>query len=135
MTSKEEPGLSATYTPEPEPEPTTETDMALEPKEFGLKKPSDFDGDRKKMKLFVLQCKAYLTVNAHVYTTYTSKIAFMLSFMNEAEAEQCREHYYLSLIDATLGTMVFPTFDKFITKFEKGFKATNRAREIGRAHV
>ena len=45
-TSEEEPGLSVTFTPEPEPEPNTEIDMAPEPKEFGLKKPSDFDGDQ-----------------------------------------------------------------------------------------
>ena len=33
------------------------------------------------------------------------------------------------LIDATMGAMVFPTFDKFITEFEKGFKATNQVRD------
>jgi hypothetical protein len=32
-------------------------------KGFSIKKPSDFEGDRKKMQSFVLQCKAYLKVN------------------------------------------------------------------------
>jgi uncharacterized protein DUF4939 len=108
--------------------PTSEPEMADSmTKEIGIQKPSDFDGDRKKMQSFVLQCKAYLTINGHIYKTDASKIAFILSFLNEKEAEAWRENYFLSIMKD--GDLIFPTLKEFMEKFEEGFKPINRSKD------
>jgi Ty3 transposon capsid-like protein len=96
-------------------------------KEIGIQKPSDFDGDCKKMQSFVLQCKAYLTINGHICKTDTSRIAFILSFLNEKEAETWWENYYLSIMKN--GDLIYPTFKEFVEKFEEGFKPINRSKD------
>jgi uncharacterized protein DUF4939 len=97
-------------------------------KEIGIQKPANFDGDRKKMQSFVLQCKAYLTINGHIYQTDASKIAFILSFLNEKEAEVWRENYFLSILQDD-ESLKFPTFKEFMKKFEEGFKPVNRNKD------
>jgi uncharacterized protein DUF4939 len=123
-TTEEEPGnRTEPLTPNPE----TEMAEAMT-KEIGIQKPSNFDGDRKKMQSFVLQCKAYLTINRHIYKTDASKIVFILSFLNEKEAETWRENYYLSIMKN--GDLIFPTLKEFMEKFEEGFKPINRSKDV-----
>jgi uncharacterized protein DUF4939 len=122
-TTEEEPGNQT----EPlTPNPKTEMAEAMT-KEIGIQKPSDFDGDRKKMQLFVLQCKAYLTINGHIYKTDASRTAFILSFLIEKEAETWRKNYYLSIMKN--GDLIFPTFKEFMEKFKEGFKPINQSKD------
>ena len=86
-------------------------------KEYGTRKPDDYDGDRKEIQRFLLNCKVYLQVNKHIYDTDESQIAFVLSFMNEKEAGKWKENYLLSLVDGN-GDIAFPTMKTFIDRFQ-----------------
>ena len=97
-------------------------------KEFNINKPKDFDGNRKEIQSFILDCKVYLQVNQHIYTSDASKVAFILSFMNEKEAKRWKENYLIS-ISAADGTLNFPTCDVFTTRIEKDFKPANKTKD------
>ena len=97
-------------------------------KEFNINKPKDFDGNRKEIQSFILDCKVYLQVNQHIYTSDASKVAFILSFMNEKEAKRWKENYLIS-ISAADGTLNFPTCDAFTTRIEKDFKPANKTKD------
>ena len=94
-------------------------------KEYGTRKPDDYDGDRKEIQRFLLNCKVYLQVNKHIYDTDESQIAFVLSFMNEKEAGKWKENYLLSLVDGN-GDIAFPTMKTFIDQLTKDFKPANK---------
>ena len=81
--TEEEPSYQTPTEEEPRQE-TTEmsTSTNSTPKEFNINKPKEFDGNRKDVQSFILDCKVYLQVNQHIYTTDDSKVAFILSFMN-----------------------------------------------------
>jgi len=97
-------------------------------KEYGIKKPDDFDGNRKEIQSFLLNCKVYLQTNRHVYDTDEAKIAFILTFMNEKEAKRWKENYLLNIMDAA-GDIVFPTLAVFMKKLETDFKTANKERD------
>ena len=114
---------------EPETEPTHEmSNNSSNKKEYGIKKPDDFDGNRKEIQSFLLNCKVYLQTNKHIYDTDESVIAFILTFMNEKEAKRWKENYLLSIIN-TNGDIVFPTAAEFQKKLEKDFKPVNKERD------
>jgi hypothetical protein len=102
--------------------------MTTTPREFGLNKPTPFDGDRKKITTFIQEVKIYLTVNKHVYTTDESMVAFVLSYMTEKEAVQWRELYVEQMTDMN-GDLVFPTFKKFAEELVDAFKPADRTAE------
>ena len=79
--------------------------MTTTPREFGLNKPTPFDGNRKKITTFIQEVKIYLTVNKHVYVTDESKVAFVLSYMTEKEAVQWKELYVEQMTDVMLKEM------------------------------
>jgi hypothetical protein len=97
-------------------------------KEYGIRKPSDFDGDRGRLQKFILTCKAYLKANNHVYDTEDSQIAFILSFMEEGEAGRWKENYLLEILNAE-EEIVFPSMKKFMERLAKDFKPANRTRD------
>jgi len=99
------------------------------PKEFTINKPTPFDGDRKEVTSFIQNCQAYLQVNAHIYTTDDSRVAFILSFMNEKEAKRWKQNFYLTITDATTGLLVFPAFAAFLTTVKNDFKPANQTRD------
>ena len=102
--------------------------MTTTPREFGLNKPTPFDGNRKKITTFIQEVKIYLTVNKHVYTTDESKVAFVLSYMTEKEAVQWRELYVEQMTDVN-GDLVFPTFHKFAEELVAAFRPADRTAE------
>ena len=55
-------------------------------REKNINKPTPFTGDRKKIEMFIQECKMYLRINRYIYEDDEDKIAFVLSFMNEKEA-------------------------------------------------
>jgi hypothetical protein len=98
-------------------------------KEFGINKPKDFDGNRKDVQSFLLDCKVYLQVNSHIYTTDVSQIAFILSFMNEKEAKRWKENYLISITDTTTGELTFPNTNDFLKKVTTDFKPANKEKD------
>ena len=96
-------------------------------KEFGIAKPTAFDGDRNKAESFVQECKVYLHTNRHIYTTDESKIAFVLSYMTEKEALKWKLTY-LRKITNTEGEFVFPTGKEFLKELATYFAPTNTAQ-------
>jgi hypothetical protein len=96
-------------------------------KEYGIRKPSDFNGDRKGIQKFMLNCRSYLQTNQHVYDTDESKVSFILSFMDDGEAGKWKENYLLSILDAT-GSLKFPKIEDFMTTLLKAFKPANQER-------
>lgn len=124
-TTEEGPSHNSGYlTPVPEPE----REMADTKKEFGINKPTPFDGNRKEIQSFMQDCKVYLTINGHIYTTDDAKIAFVLSFMNEKEAKRWKENYLSSLIN-DLGNLNFPTLTEFWKKLLDDFKPANKGKD------
>src|SRR5271168_3267643 len=102
--------------------------MTTTPREFGLNKPTPFDGDRKKITTFIQEVKIYLTVNRQVYTTDESKVAFVLSYFTEKEAIQWKELYVEQMTDE-IGDLAFPTFKKFAEELVEAFKPADRTTE------
>ena len=102
--------------------------MTTTPREFGLNKPTPFDGDRKKITTFIQEVKIYLMVNKHVYTTDESMVAFVLSYMMEKEAVQWRELYVEQMTDMN-GDLVFSTFKKCAEELVEAFKPADRTTE------
>ena len=96
-------------------------------KEYGARKPDDYDGDHREIQRFLLNCKVYLQINKHIYDTDESQIAFVLSFMNKKEAGKWKENYLLSLVDGN-GDIAFPTMKEFMDRLTKDFKPANKER-------
>lgn len=93
-------------------------------KEFGIAKPTPFDGDRNKAETFVQECKVYLHTNRHIYTTDESKIAFTLSYMTEKEALKWKLTYLRKITNAE-GDFVFPSGKEFMKEIATYFAPTN----------
>jgi hypothetical protein len=96
-------------------------------KAYGIKKPKEFDGNRKEIQRFLVNCQSYLQINNHIYDTDESKVAFILSFMDEGEAGKWKENYLLSLM--VNGSIVFPSIETFTERLNKDFKPANKERD------
>ena len=71
-----------------------DTEQEFSPtKEVGISKPSPFNGDQRRVKEFIQECNVYLNINENVYKTDKLKVAFVLSLMNEKEAQQWKAHF------------------------------------------
>src|ERR1700678_409647 len=77
-------------------------------KEFGMNKPTAFTGDRTKIRQFLQDCLGYLKINQDIYNTDRLRIGFILSYMNEKEAANCKELYIDSLEDPIMGLPKYP---------------------------
>jgi Retrotransposon gag protein len=97
-------------------------------KEFNINKPTEFDGNRKDVQSFLQNCRVYLQVNKHVYTTDDSKVAFVLSFMNDKEAKRWKENYLIQITNVE-GDLNFPTFKDFLAKINIDFKPANKGKD------
>ena len=56
-------------------------------KELRLNQPKEFTGKRDELKGFLQKCNLYLTINEDMYNSDSKKIAFILSYMTEGDAE------------------------------------------------
>jgi hypothetical protein len=97
-------------------------------KEFNINKPKPFDGNRKDIQSFILDCRVYLQVNRNIYHNDDSKVAFILSFMNEKEAMRWKENYLLEIMNAT-GDLAFPAYADFMERLSKDFKPVNKGKD------
>ena len=89
-------------------------------KEIGIGKPIAFDGDRNRIKTFIQECNVYFDINDKVYTTDKTKIAFMLSLMNDKEARIWKGHYINAITGKNL-KITYPPFTDFIEALERAF--------------
>lgn len=101
--------------------------MVENQKEFTINKPTQFDGNRKEVQSFLQDCKVYLKVNEHIYTTDSSKVAFILSFMNDKEAKRWKENYLNTITKDD--EITFPTIKAFLTKVTEDFKPVNKEKD------
>lgn len=92
------------------------------PKEYGIGKPTPFEGDRSKVETFLQECLVYLTINRRVYDTDESKIGFMLSLLTDKEARDWKALYVRKMINSTTGELTFPTTNRFIADLQEAFK-------------
>lgn len=91
------------------------------PKEYGIGKPTPFEGDRTKVETFLQECLVYLTINKRIYDTDESKIGFMLSLLTDKEARDWKVLYVRKMIDET-GELRFPAINQFIIELQEAFK-------------
>jgi hypothetical protein len=68
--------------------------MSDEMSKVKLAPPMDFDGDKRKAKLFLQQVKMYMTIKHKDFPDDLMKIAFVLSYMKKGEAARFTETYY-----------------------------------------
>ena len=64
-----------------------------DPKVIKLNLPKDFSGKREDLKKFLQQVNLCMDVNAKIYHNNMTKIAFVLSFMDEGDASSWKEQF------------------------------------------
>jgi hypothetical protein len=67
-----------------------------------------------------------MQLNKHIYNYDEAKIAFVMSFLNDKEAEKWKETYRTAIITDE-GEIKYPTFKEFITTFTTYFQPINQA--------
>ena len=109
--------------PQRESEPTPKKEETK--KEININKPKDFTGDRTKVQSFLQDCISYMHLNRHIYNHNEAKVAFVLSFLNDKEAEKWKETYRAGFIMED-GDITYPTFKSFIADFTNYFRPINQ---------
>ena len=64
-----------------------------DPKVIKLNLPKDFSGKREDLKKFLQQVNLYMDINAKIYHNDMTKIAFVLSFMDEGDTSSWKEQF------------------------------------------
>jgi hypothetical protein len=91
-------------------------------------RPTPFDGNRRKVKVFIQECRSYLQANKKAYETDEDKVSFVLSFMNDKEALKWKQTYYDSIINPE-GEYKYPTIVEFFKKVQDDFQPVNEVHE------
>jgi hypothetical protein len=113
----------------PQPIPQTHVSTTNTIKEYGMDKPTPFNGDRTKVKIFLQECLVYLEMNKEIYTMDKLKIGFVLSYMTEKEASAWKELYLKSIEDPNTGKLIYPTFNVFLGEVQKAFWSTDQVQD------
>ena len=85
-----------------------------------LKKPTPFHGDRKLVKKFLQECELYIIGNTKDFPDDASKVIFILSYMDDGEAEKWKQYYIDNDIYTTC-EYVWPKVSDFYTKVKEAF--------------
>ena len=85
-----------------------------------LKKPTPFHGDRKLIRKFLQECELYILGNAKDFPDDASKIIFILSYIDDGEAEKWKE-FYIDNEVLTAGTYAWLKTTDFFTKVKETF--------------
>ena len=85
-----------------------------------LKKLTPFYGDRKLIKKFLQECNLYILGNAKDFSTNDSKVIFILSYMDDGEAEKWKQ-YFIDNEVITAGSYIWPKLANFYTKVKEAF--------------
>ena len=97
-------------------------------REFGLDKPTPFDGNQKKVENFIQECRAYLKINRRIYTVDESKVAFFMSLMKEKEALKWKQMYMRSITNGE-GEINYPPAKDFVQLPLNYFQPINQERD------
>ena len=95
--------------------------------ELRINLPEPFDGDSSHARNFITTCRAYLTLNGHIYTTEAAKILFVLSFMRKGQASEWAAYWYEQVRDGPEQKDAW--FAEFISEFTKAFITMDAAAE------
>ena len=93
-----------------------------------MDKPSPFTGDRTKVETFIQECRVYLQINKHIYTTDDAKVAFFLSLMKDKEALRWKQTYIKSITNQE-GEIVFPNIKEFVNLLLQHFQPMNQVQD------
>ena len=92
-------------------------------KEYGINRPTPFNGNQTMIENFVQECDVYLNINHDIYDNEPAKVAFGLSFLTTGEAQKWKEQFIRSIMEDQ--KMTFPTYPDFMSKLQAAFKAVN----------
>ena len=82
--------------------------------------PWTFHGDRKLVRKFLQECELYIIGNTKDFPDDTSKIIFILSYIDDREAEKWKQ-YYIDNEVVTTGSYIWPKVADFFTKVKEAF--------------
>ena len=85
-----------------------------------LKKPTPFHGDKKLIKKFIQECDLYILGNLKDFPNDDSKVIFILSYMDDGEAEKWKQ-YYINNEVITAGSYIWPKLAEFYAKVKEAF--------------
>ncbi|KAF8232156.1 hypothetical protein L208DRAFT_1465835 [Tricholoma matsutake] len=95
-------------------EPQTHVTADSTPKGITLRAPMDFNGDRTKTMLFILECRAYIEANIKSFENDRQKILFMLLYMDGGTVSGWKQAY---LEEIFIHNAEWDTFSTFVNKF------------------
>ena len=90
------------------------------PKELHVNTPTPFEGDRSKLRTFLLNCKLYLLVNQEIYNHDDKKIAFVLSYLTGEDASMWKNQWLQ--LKRTGMTITLGTYAAFYANLTDAFK-------------
>ena len=85
-----------------------------------LKKPTPFHRDRKFVKKFLQECDPYILGNAKDFPDDASKVIFILSYMDNGEAEKWKQYYIKNEV-IMAGAYIWPKIANLSTKVKEAF--------------
>ena len=85
-----------------------------------LKKLTPFYGDRKLVKKFLQECDLYILGNSKDFPDDTSRVIFILSYIDDREAEKWKQ-YYIDNEVITAGSYVWPKIAEFYAQVKEAF--------------
>jgi len=102
------------------------------PKELCVNTPTPFEGDRSKLRTFLLDCELYLLINREIYDHDDKKIAFVLSYLTGGDASMWKNQWLQSKragATITLGTYV-AFFDDLTDAFKEEEQVQNTLHKL-----
>ena len=90
------------------------------PKELRVNTPTPFEGDRSKLRTFLLNCKLYLVINREIYNHDDKKITFVLSYLTEGDASMWKNQWLQ--LKRTGATITLGTYAAFYADLTDAFK-------------
>ena len=93
-----------------------------------LKKLTPFHGDRRLIKKFLQECELYIIGNTKDFPDDASKVIFILSYMNDGEAEKWKQYYIDNEVYAT-GEYIWPKASDFYVKVKEAFTFEDEKEE------
>ena len=104
--------------------------MPIEAQTLKLKPtlPSDFDGNRKKGRIFLNQCKLYIRLRKMDFADEVTQINWALTYMKSGHAAAFVEE--LMVYEADKGESLFDSWHDFCKQFEEKFCPLDKATVV-----
>ena len=92
------------------------------------RKPVIFSGDRKVLEKFLWDCDIFIESNQKDFATPTSRVQFVLSYIDGGEADSWKEHYMNQIIQAD-GKFIWPSPDDLAKNLRQNFTREDEVEE------